>query len=186
MARGIDKMPAFAWWVSWTLKKRGTIIASIRSRIARTTHKCRIEIPTSWKHAKDIDARNKNQLWENALAKEMKNVGVAFDVLENHENVPVGWTKASGHLIWDVKMNFTCKARWVKDGHRKVDPLGMTYAGAVSRDSVWIAFTLAAMHGLGICAADIQNAYIQASTSEKHYVVCGPEFSEHKGKKALI
>ena len=44
-------------------------------------------------------------------------MGVAFDILENLKNVPVGWTKASGHLIWDVKMDFTRKARWVKDSH---------------------------------------------------------------------
>ena len=44
-------------------------------------------------------------------------MGVAFDVLEDHGNVPVGWTKASGHLIWNVKMVFTRKARGVKDGH---------------------------------------------------------------------
>ena len=54
---------------------------------------------------------NKNHLWEIVLAKEMKNVGVVFDFLENHENVPVGWTKASGHLIWDVNLDFTQKAR---------------------------------------------------------------------------
>ena len=56
----------------------------------------------------------------------------------------------------------------------------------MSRDSVRIAFTLAAMNGLDIYAADIQNAYIQAPTSEKHYIICGPEFGEHQGKKTLI
>ena len=168
------------------LKKRDTIIASVRSRIAKTTHKYGIEILTSWKHAKEIDTKNKNHLWEIALAKEMKNVGVAFNVLKNYENVLVCWTKASGHLIWDVNMDFTQEDRWVKDGHRTADPLGTIYAGIVSRDSVRIDFTLAAMNGLDICAADIQNAYIQAPSSEKHYVVCGPEFCEHEGKKALI
>ena len=49
-----------------------------------------------------------------------------------------------------------------------------------------IAFTLAAMNGFDICAADIRNAYIQAPTSEKQYVVCGPEFGKHEEKKALI
>ena len=58
--------------MSFTLKKRDTIISSVRSRIARTTHKYGIEIPTSWEHAKEIDARNKNHLCEIALAKEMK------------------------------------------------------------------------------------------------------------------
>ena len=92
--------------------------------------------------------------------------GVPFDVSENHQNAPFGWTKATGNLIWDVKIDFTQKARWVKDDHRTVDPLGTNYAGVVSRDSVQIAFTLAAMNGLDIYAADIQNTYIQAPTSE--------------------
>ena len=47
IARGVDGMPAFAWWVNFTLKKRDSIIASVRQRIARTTHKYGIEIPTS-------------------------------------------------------------------------------------------------------------------------------------------
>ena len=44
----------------------------------------------------------------------------------------------------------------------------------------------AALIELDICAADVQNAYVQTPTSEKHYVICGPEFREHIGKKALI
>ena len=92
-------MPAFKWWVSHTLKKRDAIIASVRKRIAQTTHKYGIEIPTSWDHAVIFDTTNGNQLWRDALAKEMKNEGVAFDVLEDHQSVPVGWTKASRHLI---------------------------------------------------------------------------------------
>ena len=186
MTRELDKMPAFAWWVPYTLKKRDTIIASVQQRIAKTTHNYEIEIPTSWKYAQEIDTKNSNHLWRDALAKEMKNVGVAFDVLENHQNVPVGWAKATGHLVWDVKIDFTQKARWVKDGHRTAYPLGTNYAGVVSRDSFRIAFTMAAMNGLDICAADIQNAYIQDPTSEKYYVICGSEFGENQGEKALI
>ena len=158
----------------------------MRQQTAKTTHKYGIEIHTSWKDIREIDAKNGNRLWQDALAKEMKNVGIAFDVLENHQNVPIGWKKASGHLTWDVKMDFTRKARWVEDSHRTVDPLGTNYADVVSRNSVRIVFTLAAMNGLDICATDIQNAYIQAPTSEKHYVICGTEFGEHQGKKALI
>ena len=34
---------------------------------------------------------------------------------------------------------------------------------------------------------DIQNAYLQAPSSEKHYIVCGPEFgTENVGRVALI
>ena len=83
-----------------------------------------------------INIKNGNQLWRDALAKEMKNIGVAFNVLEAHESIPVGWTKASGHLIWDVKMDFTRKAQWVKDRHWTANPLGSNYAGVFLRDSV--------------------------------------------------
>ena len=36
-------------------------------------------------------------------------------------------------------------------------------------------------------AADVLYAYLQAPTSEKHYIICGPEFGiENIGKKFLI
>ncbi len=40
---------------------------------------------------------------------------------------------------------------------------------------------------LNVMAADIQNAYLQAPSLEKHFIVCGPEFGlENIGKVALI
>lgn len=43
------------------------------------------------------------------------------------------------------------------------------------------------MNGLPVFGADIQNAYLQAPTTEKHYIICGPEFGlENEGKKAII
>ena len=47
------------------------------------------------------------------------------------------------------------------------------YAGVVSRDSVRISLTYAALNDVDMTAADIQNAYLQAPSSEKHYVICG-------------
>ena len=57
----------------------------------------------------------------------------------------------------------------------------------VSRDSIQIAFTYAALNGLDVFAADIRNAYLQAPSSQKDYILCGPEFGiENVGKIALI
>jgi hypothetical protein len=56
-------------------------------------------------------------------------IGVAFEVLEDGKSAPQGYTKASGHIIWDLKMDFTRKARWVLDGHKLPTPEGSTYAG---------------------------------------------------------
>ncbi|EJK53260.1 hypothetical protein THAOC_27335, partial [Thalassiosira oceanica] len=61
-------------------------------------------------------------MWRDAYEKEMRNVSVAFRILKRGQKAPVGYTRSSGHLIFDVKMDFTRKARWVKDGHRTPDP----------------------------------------------------------------
>ena len=93
----------------------------------------------------------------------------------------------SGHLVFDVKMDFSRKARWVLDGHQSADPIGSIYAGVVSRDSVCIALTYAVLNDIDVLAVDIQNAYLQAPSSQKHYVICGAEFGlENVGKVALI
>ena len=187
MARGLDKEPAFAWWVPYTLKKRDAIIALVKSRVVKRTHKFGIEVPTSVDHAIEIDRRNGNTLWQDSMAKEMYNVSVAFKILENDEHLPVGYTESSGHLIFDVKMNFERKSRWVKDGHKSPDPETSSYAGVVSRESIRIMLTYAALMEVDVVAADIRNAYLQAPTSEKHFIYCGPEFGlEHVGKRALI
>ena len=50
-----------------------------------------------------------------------------------------------------------------------------------------IALTYSALNNLSVCACDIQNAYLQSPSSEKHYIICGPEFGiENVGKKAMI
>ena len=121
------------------------------------------------------------------MDKEMKNVGMTFEILAKDEKTPKRWSKATGHGIWDVKMDFTRKFRWVLDGHKCADPFGSTYAGVVSRDSVRIALTYAALNGLDVCAADIRNAHLQAPSSQKDHIICGPEFGiENEGKVALI
>ena len=138
-------------------------------------------------HAHELDRKNGNTFWIDALKKEMHNVGIAFEILDEGVGAPKGWSKVTGHIVWDCKMDFTRKARWVLDGHKTPDPVGSTYAGVVSRESVRIAFTYAALNGLDICAGDIRNAYLQAPSSQKDYIICGPEFGlENVGKVALI
>ena len=186
-AHNIDDEPAFSWWVPFTLKQRDRIISAVNSRVRKSTHKYGIEVPTSVEHAREIDLKNGNTLWSDAIELEMKNVAVAFEILETGEPIPVGWTKSSGHIVFDVKMDFTRKARWVKDGHRTPEPDNCTFAGVVSRESVRIALTYAALNGIDVWTCDIMNAYLQAPSSEKHYVICGLEFGiENLGKVALI
>ena len=75
----------------------------------------------------------------------------------------------------------------MKDGHCTPDPDTSRYTGVVSRESIRILLTHAALHGVPVVAADVRNTYLQASTSEKHFVICGPEFGiENNGKKSII
>jgi len=80
-SRNIHEEPAFYWWVPFTLRKRNSIVSSMKTNVKKITHKYGIEIPTSLAHAKRIDERNKNTLWSDAINKEMANVTVAFQVL---------------------------------------------------------------------------------------------------------
>ena len=117
----------------------------------------------------------------------MTNALVAFEILEHGEDAPRNFKELSVHLIFNVKMDMTCKAWLVSDGHKVADPKGSTYTGVVSRETVRIAFTYTTLNGLDILTADIHNAYLTAPTTESFYIVCGPEFrSENIGKKAIV
>jgi hypothetical protein len=98
-ARGIADEPAFAWWVPYTLRKRDVTLSKLKARIRKTTHKYGIEIPTSVEHANEIDRSNSNTLWKDALAKEMTEIGIAFEVIEEEMKAPIRWRKVTGHLM---------------------------------------------------------------------------------------
>jgi hypothetical protein len=89
-------------------------------------------------------------------------------------------------MIFDIKMDFTRKARLVAGVHLTDPPSCLTFSSVVSRESVIIAFLIAAINGYDVIATDVQNAYVQASSLEKYYAIAGDEFGEDKGKTALI
>ena len=105
---------------------------------------------------------------------EMMNAGIAFDILDDNYVVPLVWSKVTGHLIFDCKMDMTRKARWVLDGHKTPEPLHSTYAGVVSRESVRIALTYTALNELDVTFSDIRNFYLQAPSLQKYSIICGP------------
>ena len=98
MARDIGEEPAFAWWVPYVLRKRVVIVSAVNSRVCKTSHKYGIELPSSVKNAIEIDCKNGNTFWQDAVAKEMGNVCVAFKILAPNAKVPPGWHKPSGHM----------------------------------------------------------------------------------------
>ena len=74
----------------------------------------------------------------------------------------------------------------VAGGHMTTTPASLTYSSVVSRDSVRIAFLIAALNDLKVMACDIQNAYLTARCREKVWCRAGPEFGADEGKIMLI
>ena len=117
----------------------------------------------------------------------MKNVRIAFQTLPDGTHAPKDYQFVKFHMVFDIKMeDFRRKARLVAGGHMTDAPPTITYASVVSRDTVRLALTIAALNALEVKAADILNAYIQAPASEKIWTILGPEFGADAGKKAII
>jgi hypothetical protein len=190
MTQGIDHKPAFNWWVPHVLKKHDRIISLVRKRTTRylkQTHKFGIEVPKTVKEALDLDRKNGNTLWVDAIAKQMKEVCIAFNILPDGHSVPIGYQKIPCHMIFEVKMeDLRQKARLVAGGHRTKAPVTITYASVVSRETMRLALTIASLNDLKVKVGDVLNAYITAPVKDKVWTVLGPEFGHDAGKSAII
>jgi hypothetical protein len=172
---GIEQEPAFNWWVPHVLRKRDRIIFLVRKRdphYLKQTHKFGIELPKTINKALELDKKNGNTFWADAIAKEMKDVCVAFKTLLDEQSVPIGYQKIPCHMIFDIKMeDFRCKARLVAGGHMTKAPATITYASIVSRETVRITLLMAALNDLNVKVGDVFNAYntgsITAPITEK-------------------
>ena len=134
-----------------------------------------------------IYRENGTTYWQYDISKEVSNVIIAFKILEDEEFLPPGYKKSSGHLILNMKMDFTRKAWWVKDGHKTTDPESSSYAGVVSIESVRILHIHSSIYGVPVTAEDVCNTHLQAPLSKKHYVICGTKFVlKNIWKKVLI
>jgi hypothetical protein len=68
------------------LQKRTRSIAAVTKRYHKRTHKFGIEVPKSWDDCVKLDKENDNTLWQDAVRKDMKNVRIAFKILNGEES----------------------------------------------------------------------------------------------------
>jgi hypothetical protein len=142
-------------------------------------YKFGIEVPRSVKDAIRLDKINNNKL--NQIIEYQ-----TFWVLEEGETLPNEYKRLPYHIVFDVKFDLRRKARLVAGGNFTDPPKEDVYSGVVSMDTIRLGFMLAKMNDLQICAADIGNAFLYGKTSEKCYIVAGPEFGEFQGQKLII
>ena len=86
----IDQEPAFCWWVQQCLRNHDVIVASVNWRISKTSHKYGIKVPVSITRAIDLDLRNKDTHWQDAINKEIRNKYVAIEILDDSQLIPIG------------------------------------------------------------------------------------------------
>ena len=130
-------------------------------------------------------------LWQKAINKETSKVKVAWkadkkftpeQVRSQKTNEYIGFQDIGCHLIFDIKMDFTRKSRFVAGCQTTEAPSAIAYSSVVSRDSVRLAFMMVALNGLDIMSCDLENAYLNATHREKIRFEGGIECGEDKGK----
>ena len=89
----------------------------------------------------------------------------------------MGYQEIKGHMVFNIKMGtFQRKCQYVAGSHMTDPPAMITYASVISRESVRIALTLAALNDMKVLTTDILGAYLMVPCDEKIWLTCGPEF----------
>jgi len=136
------------------------------------------EVPRNYRHAIKLDNWNDNTKWQDSTALEM----IQLDDYNTFKNLgkgakpPDGYKKIRVHLVFKIKHDGHHKSRLVADGHLTEIPLESVYSGVVSLHGLRLLVFLAKLNDLHIWATDIGNAYLEAETQEKFYIIAGPEF----------
>ena len=107
----------------------------------------------------------------------MKLLRPAFEAYEgNKEDLPPGYQQIKCHMIFDIKLgdNFRRKAQLIGGGHTTTAPSSITLLLVVSRDSVRISLTIAALNKLDIMVCGIHNAYLTTLCREKIWTFAEP------------
>jgi Reverse transcriptase (RNA-dependent DNA polymerase) len=99
---------------------------------------------------------------------------------------PTGFKRIRVHIVYDVKHDGRHKTRLVADGHLTDIPLDSIYSGVVSLQGFRLVLFLAKLNELQLWATDIGNAYLEAYTSKKVYIIAGPEFGDREGHILVI
>jgi hypothetical protein len=107
ITQGINHKPAFNWWVPQVLWLRKRIISLIKKRkmsYLKKNMKFGIKALTSVHHALKINKHNGNTVWADTIAKEMKDVRIAFKCFNPGECEPIYYKCIKCHMIFDIKI----------------------------------------------------------------------------------
>jgi hypothetical protein len=156
--------------------------AKIKSFNTAPRYKYCYEIPRTYEQAKQLDQKNGNTLWGDATALELAQIDEYITFIDNSHHTKAsprnGFKRIRVHLVFDIKHNGRHKARLVADGHLTDIPIDSVYSGVASLGGFRLVLFLAELNDLQLWATDKGNAYLEAYTTEKVYIIASPEFGE--------
>ena len=160
-----------------------------KKKVSRApTMKYGVEVPRTVKQAIELDNKNKNTFWQDAMALEMDSL-IKMDCFKFHDktyNPGPDYQRTTLHIIFDVKQDLRRKARLVAGGHLVDLVTAPTYSSTVKSISVQLLHLIAHKHNMKHLCGDIGNAYVNAYTNEKVYAKAGPEFGDREGCIVII
>jgi hypothetical protein len=163
-------------------------ISKFSTSPAGIKYKFGIQVPKGIKNAIDLDKKNGNHLWQEAIKTELKQLPnyQTFIVLDSGEDIPTGYQKIPYHMVFDVKYDLRHKARLVSGGNWTVNDKEDIYSEVVRMDTVRIGFFLGELYGLSCCACDIGNAFLYGKIKENVCRTADPEFGANLHGEILI
>ena len=147
-----------------------------------------IQVPQNHKQAMELDARNGNTLWRDSERIELRQINEykAFGDLGFRVPAPKGYKRIRVHMVYAIKHDLRRKSRLVADGNLTEVPLASVYSSVVSLRGLRTTIFLAELNKMELWCTDIGNAYLEAKTLEKIYIVAGNEFGPLEGHTLVI
>jgi hypothetical protein len=134
---------AFHHLAQYCKTKTSIEMAKVNNTIANPTcirYKFGIQVTRGIKNFIELDGKNGNTLWEDAIKTELKQLSdyQTFLVLDSGEVIPNGYQKIPYHTVFDIKYDLRHKSRLLAGGNWTENEREDIYSGVVGMDTVRI------------------------------------------------
>jgi len=146
------------------------------------------QVPRNEREARELDKQNGNNKWKEAMELELSQLDEydTFRDLGKGGKPPPGYKRINVHFVFAVKHDGRHKARLVANGSMTDPPIDSVYSGVVSLRALRMVVFLAELNGLELYQADVGNAYLEAKTKEKVYIIATAGFGDREGHLLII
>ena len=162
--------------------------AKLISYHGQPKYKFGIRVPRNHTEAVEIDLGNKNNKWKQVEQVELDQID-EYEVLGHlgiNDEAPPGYKLIKVHFVYDVKHDGRHKARLVAGEHLTETPTYSVSSSVATLRGLRLILFVAELNNLKVWTTDVGNAYLEAYTQEKVYIVDEPEFRDRGGHVMLI